>query len=46
LLNEAGQAQSSLLMVVNDAAVSAREAASLPLKDGDVVLLLPPIAGG
>jgi MoaD family protein len=46
LLNDAGQAQASLLVVVNDGAVSARDAASVQLREGDTVLLLPPIAGG
>lgn len=46
LINNAGQARSSLLLVVNDAAVAASEAATTILHSGDVVILLPPIAGG
>ena len=46
LLSDAGQAHASLLVVVNESAVSARDASSVQLCDGDVVLLLPPIAGG
>lgn len=45
-VTEAGQARPSLLIVVNDAAVSAREAATTLLHSDDVVTLLPPIAGG
>jgi molybdopterin synthase sulfur carrier subunit len=36
----------SLLIVVNDAAAPVHAAADTELKHGDVVLLLPPIAGG
>lgn len=36
----------SLLIVVNDSAASIHAAAATELKHGDVVLLLPPIAGG
>ncbi len=46
LLMPTGEPRPSLLMVVNDAAVSAREAAAVVLQPGDVVTLLPPIAGG
>lgn len=45
-VTEAGHARPSLLIVVNDSAVSAREAATTALHDDDVVMLLPPIAGG
>ncbi len=45
-VTETGQARPSLLMVVNDSAVSAREAATTALHSEDVVILLPPIAGG
>jgi molybdopterin converting factor small subunit len=41
-----GQIHRSLLVVVNDAAVTARDAATAYLREGDVVTLLPPIAGG
>lgn len=46
LVNEAGEARASLLVVVNESAVSARDASTVRLSDGDVVLFLPPIAGG
>jgi molybdopterin converting factor small subunit len=46
LMSPAGQLHASLLIVVNDAAIPAREAASHLLRDGDTILLLPPIAGG
>ena len=36
----------NLLIVVNDTAASAHDADSNVLQSGDVVLLLPPIAGG
>ena len=46
LLSGAGQVNACLLMVVNESAVSAGDAVSRQLNDSDVVLLLPPIAGG
>lgn len=46
LLNAAGQVNPCLLLVVNESAVAASDASARKLKDGDVVLLLPPIAGG
>jgi len=46
LLTDAGKLQSSLLIAVNKAAVSARDAANVSIRSGDVVALLPPIAGG
>jgi MoaD family protein len=46
VLNEQKQVRASLLLVVNDAAVSARDAETTQLSDGDSILLLPPIAGG
>ncbi len=45
-VTEARQARPSLLIVVNDSAVSARETAATVLHSNDVVTLLPPIAGG
>lgn len=45
-VTESGQPRPSLLIVVNDAAVSAREAATTLLNPNDVVTLMPPIAGG
>jgi sulfur-carrier protein len=45
LLTAAGM-QSSLLVAVNKAAVPAREAGGVSIQAGDVVTLLPPIAGG
>jgi len=35
-----------LLIIINEAAVSARDAATTELRSNDVVTLLPPIAGG
>ena len=46
LVTAAGQACPSLLLVVNGAAVPVREAATVRLAAGDVVCLMPPIAGG
>jgi len=41
-----GEAPKGLLIVVNDAAKSASQTAATVLNAGDVVTLLPPIAGG
>jgi sulfur-carrier protein len=41
-----GQIRPSLLVVVNETAVPVHAAADWTLKRGDIVLLLPPIAGG
>jgi molybdopterin converting factor small subunit len=46
LLSGAGLVNACLLVVVNESAVSAGDATSVALQEGDVVLLLPPIAGG
>ena len=46
LLCPDGRLQPSLLIAVNDAAVAARDAASFALQGGEVITLLPPIAGG
>lgn len=46
LVTAEGQVRPSLLVVVNESAVSTRDAATTVLQDGDVILLLPPIAGG
>ena len=45
-VTETGQVRPSLLIIVNDATVAAREAATTVLHSEDVVALLPPIAGG
>lgn len=45
-VTETGQPRPSLLIVINEAAVSARDAATTELHSNDVVTLLPPIAGG
>lgn len=45
-VSEAGQPRPSLLILVNDAPVAAREANATVLHAEDVVALLPPIAGG
>jgi sulfur-carrier protein len=46
LITPARDPRPSLLMVVNDTAVSSRDAADVQLQPGDIVTLLPPIAGG
>ena len=46
LLAPGGGLQPSLLVAVNDRAISTREAPAVPIHSGDVVILLPPIAGG
>lgn len=46
LITETGKTRPSLLVVVNETAVSARHAATTVLQPGDKVTLLPPIAGG
>jgi len=46
LITATGRAQSSLMIVVNDSAVAAHQSDSICLRAGDVVTLLPPIAGG
>ena len=46
LLTPTGHPQSSLLVIVNDSAIPAPLMASTILRSGDIVILLPPIAGG
>jgi molybdopterin converting factor small subunit len=46
LLTSEGHAPRSLLIVINDKAAPAHEAAQRQLHPGDTVLLMPPIAGG
>lgn len=46
LLTSRGEIHASLLLVVNGSAISASDAASVFLAAEDVVMLLPPIAGG
>ena len=46
LVTASGQMQCGLLIVVNDAAIASHQASTLILRTGDVVTLLPPIAGG
>jgi molybdopterin converting factor small subunit len=41
-----GQMQCGLLIVVNDSAISPCQSSTTVLQGGDVVTLLPPIAGG
>ena len=41
-----GSVRPSLLLIVNNAAVSQSQAASYRLSDGDCVTLMPPIGGG
>jgi molybdopterin converting factor small subunit len=46
LLGDAGHIRPSLLIAVNETAIAASEANAIRFQDGDVVWLLPPIAGG
>jgi molybdopterin converting factor small subunit len=46
LLTAGGELQPSLLVAVNTGAVSSRDARAVLVGPGDVVTLLPPIAGG
>jgi MoaD family protein len=46
LLAPGGELQPSLLVAVNGRAISTRMAGTVPINTGDVVILLPPIAGG
>jgi molybdopterin converting factor small subunit len=46
LIAPGGGFRPSLLVVVNDAATPVHAATTTELQPGDVVLLLPPIAGG
>jgi sulfur carrier protein ThiS len=46
LLIVSGRAPTSLLIVVNEAAIPAQQFSTAILRAGDVVTLLPPIAGG
>ena len=46
LLTAAGDVRPSLLVAINGAAVAPQDAPRVALADGDVVTLLPPIAGG
>jgi molybdopterin synthase catalytic subunit/molybdopterin synthase sulfur carrier subunit len=46
LVTAAGEAQCSLLIVLNDSAVASHQASTTFLGADDVITLLPPIAGG
>ena len=46
LLTDLGHVRPSLLLVLNDTAVSSSQAACTVLRSGDQVALLPPIGGG
>jgi molybdopterin synthase sulfur carrier subunit len=46
LLNEKGTLRESLVMLVNGNAVDTSDLSSLKLKNGDLVVILPPIGGG
>jgi molybdopterin converting factor small subunit len=46
LLAANGLSQRGLLIVINETAVAAEQAATIQLRPGDTVSLLPPIAGG
>ncbi|HET6883559.1 MAG TPA: MoaD/ThiS family protein [Pirellulales bacterium] len=46
LLSASGQLQPSLLVAINGTASPSQQAAATVLRNGDTVVLLPPIAGG
>lgn len=46
LLTPSGQLQPTLLVAINGTARPSRDAAEIVLREGDTVILLPPIAGG
>jgi molybdopterin converting factor small subunit len=46
VITASGEPQPTLLVAVNNGAISARQARDVPVSSGDVVMLLPPIAGG
>jgi molybdopterin converting factor small subunit len=46
VLTSDGQLQPSLLVAVNNGAIATHEARDVLVNSGDVVMLLPPIAGG
>lgn len=46
LFSASGRVQPSLLVTINGTAFPSRQVAATVLRDGDTVLLLPPIAGG
>lgn len=46
LLNASRQVQPSLLVAINGTALPSRQAGASVLREGDAVVLLPPIAGG
>ncbi|NHV96266.1 MAG: MoaD family protein [Thaumarchaeota archaeon] len=46
LLDQKGTLRESLVMLVNGNAVDTSDLASLKLKNGDLVVILPPIGGG
>ena len=46
LLDQKGTLRESLVMLVNGNAVDTSDLSSLKLKNGDLVVILPPIGGG
>jgi len=46
LVTEQGELRPSLLLVVNDTAIPARQAATIQLNEQDQLTVLPPISGG
>jgi len=46
LLDQKGTLRENLVMLVNGNAVDTSDLASLKLKNGDLVVILPPIGGG
>jgi molybdopterin converting factor small subunit len=46
LFRDDGRLQPTLLITINDQPVARSSAAMAPLSDGDVVTMIPPVAGG
>ena len=46
LVTGAGEVHNSLLIVVNDSVIAPHQTSTTVLRPGDIVALLPPIAGG
>lgn len=46
LFSASGNVQPSLMVAINGTAFPSRQTGAIVLRDGDTVLLLPPIAGG
>ncbi len=46
IYDQKGEPREHFLVYVNDKHINYRDNPSLPLNDGDVVLLIPPVGGG